>query len=154
MLVEVMAAVAMGTCIPLYGQIENITIRFPEGSVEISERAYWDIAEAAGSIVGNELAELHLEAYFPYGAGREGEPAMVLARARTDAVRRTAVQLGVASELIGDGQSAVGWAVDEAGQTAPVPFSRERLQVVELNIRVKADCHPLADLARRTNPYR
>ena len=148
------AAVAIGICLPLYSQVQTVTIGFPEGSVEISEGAYWHIAEAAGLMVGNELAELHLDAYFPYGAGREDEPAMSLARARTEAVRRTAVQLGVASELVDEGQSALGWDIDAAGQTRPVPFPAEQLNVVEMRIRVKADCHPLAEEARRTNPNR
>ncbi len=154
MLVEVMAVVTMGVCVPLYGQIDTVTIRFPEGSVEISDQAHRDIAETLGPIVGNELAEVHLDSYFPYGARQSAEPGMALSRARSDAVKSAAVQLGVASELIGDGQSALGCNIDDAGRTAPVPFSRERLQVVEMTVRVKADCHPLADLARRTNPYR
>ena len=150
MIIEVMAVVTMGVCVPLYGQIDTVTIRFPEGSVEISGEARREMAEALGPIVGNELAEVRLRSYFPYGA----DPGMELTQARNDAVRRAAVQFGVASELIADGQSALGWTIDDAGQTTPVPFSREGLQTVEMNIRVKADCHPLVDLARRTNPYR
>ena len=83
------AAVAIGICLPLYSQVQTVTIGFPEGSVEISEGAYWHIAEAAGSVVGNELAELHLDAYFPYGAGREDEPAMSLARRSSLASRQS-----------------------------------------------------------------
>ena len=153
MFVEVMGAVAIGTCFPLYGQIDTVTIQFEEGLVEIPDSARREIAEAVAPIVGNPLAEVELEASFPYGT-RDSDPAITLAQDRNDAVRLLAVQLGVASDLIARGQSAVGWAFDGSGRWVQVPYPRERLQIVEMNVRVKSDCHPLVDLARRTNPYR
>jgi hypothetical protein len=153
MLVEAIAAFAIGGCFPLYGQIATVSIQFEEGSVEISDSARREIAEAVEPIIGNPLAEVELQASYPYGT-RESDPAFMLAHDRNDAVRQVALQLGLASDLIGRRQSAIGWDMDGSGQRVGVPYPREQLQIVEMNVRVKEDCHPLADLARRLNPYR
>lgn len=100
-----------------------------------------------GAVAGDPMAEVETLAYFHYGDRLEDQSA-VLGQHRTAAIREFAVSLGVDPSLVGSGIQAF----KDEGQGAV--YAAQRLQTVNLAVRVKADCHPLAALARETNPYR
>lgn len=152
------AAVALILCSPssFYERTDNITVEFAEGSAELSPDEREKIAALMKPLVGDEMAEVQLQAYFAYG-DRSGSlvpgASGGLVQDRFDAIADTAIEIGVSPDLIGARQTAIGYDLDASGNSIRVPFPPERLLIVEMDVRVKTDCHPLADLARRTNPY-
>lgn len=56
-------------------------------------------------------------------------------------------------DLVGAEISAVGWTY-EGGEYQAVPYPADRLDRVDVTFRVKTECHPLADQARRLDFYR
>lgn len=154
MLIGAVMGLVLAMCPARYDQISSITIGFPEGSAQLSDQGREQISELLSPLVGNEMAEVSVQAYFPYGERNIGNAdAPALSEVRVREVRNAAVELGVSADLIGAGVTAMNRDGDESpsgGVRRPV----ERLQQVEVEARVKTECHPLADLARRTNPYR
>lgn len=148
------AALIVGLCPAHYSQNSSITIGFQPGSLEISSEARLQIAELVTPVAGNALAEVHADAYFPYGEGDiENSGSIARAAARLDEIRSAVVSLGVDTDLIGTGRSALGWGYKD-GAYVHAPYPVEQLETVDVSVRVKSDCHPLADLARRLDPYR
>lgn len=142
-----LAALIMGLCPAHYSQNSSIEIRFQPGSLGISSEARLQISELVTPVAGNALAEVQADAYFPYGE-RDN-----LAAARLDEIRSAVVSLGVDTDLIATGRSALGWDYKD-GVYVHAPYPIEQLDTVDLGVRLKTDCHPLADLARRLDPYR
>lgn len=148
MLAETFAALAMSACFPLYEQTNSVAVVFSEDSVELTEESRRQVTAIVRPMVGNPLAEVELQAYFPYGTRQGGQPVVTDAtQVRVDAVTNSVIEAGMSAALVGAHQFSIG----EEGM---FPFSPERLRTVEINVRVKADCHPLTASARRLDPYR
>ena len=151
MLVGAVVSLIWAACPAHYGPTTGLTIQYPDGSAELpgGDRAL--INALLQPFVGDEMAEVRLTAYFPYGSrNMENADVPTLAEARIEGAKAAAVDLGVSSDLVGSAVIALGSVGDDEGRRYPA----DRLQVVELEVRVKTSCHPLADLARRMNPYR
>ncbi|MDO9491439.1 hypothetical protein [Acetobacterium sp.] len=147
MFVAIAAALAWAHCPANYETVSVVPVHFPEGSAALSADARTEVAVLLGAVAGNPMAEVEAVAYFPYGDRLEDQSA-VLGQTRTAAIRNFAVSLGVDPSLIG---SDIRAFKDEGQGPA---YTAQRWQTVKLDVRVKADCHPLAALARETNPYR
>lgn len=154
MLTGALMGLVLAACPARYEQIRSVLIEFPEGSAQLSQRGRAQISEFLTPLLGNEMAEVSVEAYFPYGErNMSNADAPALSDFRVREVRNAAVELGVSVDLVGTGVTAMNWDGDDSpsgGFRRPV----ERLHQVEMESRVKTDCHPLAELARRMNPYR
>ncbi|MGZ9112993.1 MAG: hypothetical protein ACXW3K_00090 [Brevundimonas sp.] len=146
MFVAIAAALAWTLCPASYETVSLMTVHFPEGSAEIFADDRTEMAVLLGAVAGNPMAEVKTLAYFHYGDGIEDQSA-VLGQTRTAAIREFAVSLGVDPSLIGSGIQAF-----KEGQG--VVYTAQRLDTVDLDVRVKSECHSLAALARQTNPYR
>lgn len=145
--IAIAAALAGTLCPANYETVSSVAVQFPEGSAEISTDARTQMAGLLGAVAGDPMAEVETLAYFHYGDRLEDQSA-VLGQHRSAAIREFAVSLGVDPSLVGSGIQAL----KDEGQGAA--YAAQRLQTVDLAVRVKADCHPLAALAQQTNPYR
>ena len=144
-------AFALTACAAPYAHVGTTTIEFPVGSNELSVEESRQLAEVLKPLVGNPLVEVDLTAFFPYGDG-ESSPAYRLAKSRTDRLKSHSAEVGVSLDLVGAGVSAVGWTY-EGGQYQPVPYPADKIDSVDVTFRIKSECHPLVDLARRLDPY-
>lgn len=131
-------------CSPLFTDVRTLTLRFDEGSAELPKGAKEQLIELFAPVAGNPLAEVEVGRYYPYGVREQSDPAILLSNARFQAVERTAVSVGISEDLVGGRSSAIGQAISN---------SPGRTDTVDLVVKVKTECHPLADLARRLNPY-
>ena len=145
-------AFALAACSAPYAQVGTTTIRFPVGSNELSADGSQRIAEVLTPLAGNPLAEIDLTAYFPYGES-SSSPAFNLAQSRIDRLKYQSAEAGISLDLVGAKVSAVGWTY-EGGEYQAVPYPADQLDRVDMTFRVKTECHPLVDLARRLDPYR
>lgn len=144
MLIGAMVAVAWSVCPAIYGDVRQIRLEYAEGTTAISAEAHDRIADFVSPMVGDEMAELQVSAYFPYGEhDADGPNGLTVAQNRVDAIRQAAIDLGVAPGLVETSIAAI----------RPEDQGPDRVWAVDLNVRVATDCHPLADKIRRANPY-
>lgn len=143
--------VAWTLCPANWDQVDRVALDFGNGSADISSEGQAQIAALLTPLVGNEMAEVQVRAYFPDGERSMSSVRLpTLADERVERVKKAVVGLGVSPDLVGTDVVALAVESGDGGVRSPL----NGLQLVELDVRVKSDCHPLADLARRTNPYR
>ncbi|MDP3405919.1 MAG: hypothetical protein Q8S03_14595 [Brevundimonas sp.] len=145
-------ALALAACSAPYAQLGNTTIRFPTGSNEPSADSSQQIADVLAPLAGNPLVEVALTAYFPYGDS-SSSPAYSLAQSRIDRLKNRSAEAGMSLDLVGTNVSAIGWTY-QGGEYQAVPYPPDQLDRIDMTYRVKTECHPLVDLARRLDPYR
>lgn len=152
MALAVLIAVSAGVCPALYVRNDDTTIEFAANSSTLSSAAQEELATLLAPVVGDELAEVSIVSHFPYRT-TETDPPYVLAQTRSAEVRAAAIELGIAPDLVAGGQDVIGARYAGDGEWVQVPYTSEELNSVRIRYVVKSDCHPLADLVRRTKPY-
>lgn len=141
-----------GSCPSRYIDTRTLTLRFDEGSSALPQGAKEQLVDLFTPVAGNPMAEIEVRRYFPYGARDSDDPAILLGDARFRAIEEVAASVGVSEELVGGSNTATGMHI-VGGETRRVPYPEGRIEAVDVTVRVKTDCHPLAGLARRTSPY-
>lgn len=142
---------AWALCPAYWDQTDRVALDFADGSADISRQGQARIVSLLTPVLGNEMAEVQVRAYFPYGERNMSNALLpTLADERVERVKTAVVGLGVSPDLVGTDVVALAIESDDGR----VRSALNGLQLVELDVRVKSDCHPLADLARQMNPYR
>ena len=145
-------AVFLMSCPLQYELNGTAKVQFPANSAHLPTADRVRITELLAPLVGNPLAEVEFDPYFPYRSS-EGSPAYILAQNRANSLRNLSVETGISPDLVASGISAVGWNF-EGDTIRAVPYPPEQLDRADVRYRVKAECHPLTHLARSLDPYR
>lgn len=153
MFIAMLTATVLSYCPFPYGQHQSATIKFEAGSAEISSNATNTIQSLLYRGVGNIAAELHIRAFFPYGAPEGGDVRYTLAFERVDKAKATAAALGFSLKQIETRVSAIGFVMDSNYNTRIVPYDAAELDRVEVLYRERTSCFPLEMPGKNDEQY-
>jgi len=147
-------ALSLAVCPVLYEQAGWLTVSVTAEPPHLAEEARATLTDLVAPFAGDPMAEISVASFFPHPVVHEDDPVYLAALERNEVVVDLIRSAGVDGSLIGRSHHALGLEFDENYQERTVDYPPERIMTVDVSVKRKTECHPLADLARQHDPYR